>query len=60
MDSGAFTEISTHGLYRHDVTEYAAEIRRWATNGSGRLLTAVSQDWMCEPFIVVKTGLSVE
>lgn len=59
MDSAAFSEISTHGGYRHSVAEYAAEIRRWATNGSGRLLAAVAQDWMCEPWIVAKTGLSV-
>lgn len=59
MDSGAFTEISRHGHYRHAVSEYAAEIRRWATNGSGRLLAAASQDYMCEPFIVKITGLSV-
>lgn len=58
MDSGAFTEISTHGHYRHSVAEYASEIRRWAKNGN--LLAAVAQDWMCEPFIVAKTGLSVE
>lgn len=58
MDSGAFTEISTHGHYRHSVDEYAAEIRRWARNGN--LLAAVAQDWMCEPFIVAKTGLSVD
>lgn len=57
MDSGAFTEISTHGTYRHSVGEYAAEIRRWSTNGN--LLAAVSQDWMCEPWIIEKTGLSV-
>lgn len=57
MDSGAFTEISTHGHYRHGVKEYAAEIRRWKDNGN--LLAAVSQDWMCEPWIVEKTGLSV-
>lgn len=57
MDSGAFTEVSTHGGYRHDVSEYAAQIRRWKANG--RLLAAVSQDWMCEPFIVRRTGLSV-
>lgn len=60
MDSGAFTEISTHGQYRHGVDEYAAQIRRWATNGSGRLLAAVAQDWMCEPWIVEKTGWTVE
>lgn len=58
MDSGAFTEISTHGRYRHEVAEYAAEIRRWAANGN--MLAAVAQDWMCEPWIVEKTGLSVE
>lgn len=57
MDSGAFTEISTHGTYRHSVAEYAAEIRRWA--GNGRLLAAVAQDWMCEPWILAKTGLTV-
>lgn len=58
MDSGAFTEISTHGHYRHDVASYAAEIRRWA--GNGDLLAAVAQDWMCEPWILAKTGLTVE
>lgn len=57
MDSGAFTEISTHGRYRHDVSDYAAEIRRWKDNGN--LLAAVAQDYMCEPFIVAKTGLTV-
>lgn len=60
MDSGAFTEISTHGRYRESVKEYADQIRRWAGNGSGTLLAAVAQDWMCEPFIVAKTGLSVQ
>lgn len=58
MDSGAFTEISTHGHYRHSVEEYAREIKRWKNNGN--LLAAVSQDYMCEPFILEKTGLSVE
>lgn len=58
MDSGAFTEVSTHGGYRHGVAEYAAEIRRWSTNGN--MLAAVAQDWMCEPWIVARTGLTVE
>ena len=58
MDSGAFTEISRHGYYRHDVADYAAQIRRWASNGN--LLAAVSQDWMCEPFILAKTGLTIQ
>lgn len=58
MDSGAFTELSQHGAYRHSVAEYAAEINRWADDPS--LIAAVAQDYMCEPFIIEKTGLSVD
>lgn len=57
MDSGAFTEISTHGRYRYSPEKYAAEIERWRTCGNMEL--AVAQDWMCEPFICQKTGYSV-
>lgn len=58
MDSGAFTEISQYGHYRHSVEQYAAEINRWAHDPT--LMAAVAQDYMCEPFIIEKTGLSVE
>lgn len=58
MDSGAFTEISQFGTYRHDTSEYVRQINRWGA--CGNMLAAVSQDWMCEPFIVRKTGLSVK
>lgn len=58
MDSGAFTEIATHGGYRHGVEEYAAEINRWTYPGSG-LVAAVAQDWMCEPWMLAKTGLTI-
>lgn len=57
MDSGAFSEVSTHGGYRRDVAEYAGQIRRWSQCGT--LVCAVAQDWMCEPWIVAKTGLNV-
>lgn len=56
MDSGAFTEISTHGHYRTSVAEYAAEIRRW--KGNGNLLAAASQDWMCEEPILKRAALA--
>jgi hypothetical protein len=58
MDSGAFTEIATHGRYRSSVEEYAAEINRWADDPT--LVAAVAQDYMCEPFILAKTGLTVK
>lgn len=57
LDSGAFTEISRHGRYRDSVEVYAEQIRRW--KGCGKLVAAVSQDVMCEPFILEKTGLTV-
>lgn len=57
MDSGAFTEISTHGRYRSTVADYAAEARRWT--GIGTLEAIVAQDYMCEPFILRRTGLTV-
>jgi hypothetical protein len=57
MDSGAFTEIGTHGRYRHGVEEYAEQIRRWKS--CGNLIAAVAQDYMCEPWMLAKTGLSV-
>lgn len=57
MDSGAFTEISTHGRWRTEPDEYAKQVNRWATNGN--LLAAATQDYMCEPFILEKTGLTI-
>lgn len=58
MDSGAFTELATHGCYRHGVEEYAAEVNRLATINPG-LIAVVSQDWMCEGWMLDKTGLTV-
>jgi len=57
MDSGAFTTIATHGGYPQPVSEYAAQIRRWS--GNGNLLAAAAQDFMCEPHMLAKTGLTV-
>lgn len=57
LDSGAFTEVTAHGGYRDAPEVYAAQVARWA--GVGRLRCAVSQDWMCEPFVLRITGLSV-
>jgi hypothetical protein len=57
MDSGAFTEVTAHGGYRAGVADYAAEIRRWRS--CGNLQAAVAQDYMCEPFALAATGLSL-
>lgn len=57
MDSGAFRTIDLHGGYPEPVEEYAGHIRRFAKNG--RLLAAVSQDYMCESAMLAKTGLTI-
>ena len=56
LDSGAFTKI-TSGKGHLPVGEYARQIVRWSK--CGKLMAAVCQDWMCEPFILKLTGLSV-
>jgi hypothetical protein len=57
MDSGAFTELATHGCYRDAPEAYAEQVNRWA--GVGHMAAAVTQDYMCEPFMLAKTGLTV-
>lgn len=58
MDSGAFTVLNTHGYYPDSPEVYASEIRRWKNNGN--LLAAVSQDYMCEAFMLAKTGMTID
>lgn len=60
VDSGAFTELFMHGCYRHEATAYAADLFRIHTEGVVNIVAAVSQDYMCEPFMLAKTGLTVQ
>lgn len=57
LDSGAFSTILQHGGYPQPVQEYAQQIERWSR--CGNLLAAVAQDFMCEPSMIARTGLSV-
>ena len=56
MDSGAFSHMLRDGKHM-PVDQYAEHIKRWKCNGN--LLAAVTQDYMCEAFILAKTGLTV-
>jgi hypothetical protein len=58
LDSSAFTEIQHHGAFQVSAKTYAAEIARYAQDIGG-LAWAAPQDWMCEPFILRQTGLTV-
>ena len=58
LDSGGFTELSTFGEWSFEPGQYADEVRRYQARLGG-LDWCAQQDWMCEPWIVEKTGLSV-
>jgi hypothetical protein len=47
-----------HGKWRTSVAEYVEAVARYGSEVGG-LEWAAPQDWMCEPVIVEKTGLSV-
>lgn len=59
VDSGAFTEIAQHGGYRHEPKVYADELRRLHDHSIVNITIAVAQDYMCEPFMLAKTGLTI-
>lgn len=59
LDSGGFTELSLFGAWQTDVISYAHAVRRYRDE-VGRLEWAAPQDWMCEPFMLAKTGLTVD
>ena len=54
MDSGGFTALSKHGHYTISEAEYLDCIERHNPR------FAFCQDWMCEKFLLEKTGLTVE
>ena len=58
-DSGGFTELSTYGEWRTTPYSYAARVRRYMDNIPG-LQWASPQDWMCEPWILEKTGKTIQ
>lgn len=57
LDSGGFTELSMYGEWRTTPKEYRADVDRFAQ--MGHLKWVAPQDWMCEPFMLAKTGLPV-
>jgi hypothetical protein len=60
IDSGAFMQLLLHGGYPDPVDVYAAQLRRLHTLGVVRIAAAVAQDYMCEPFMLAKTGLTID
>jgi hypothetical protein len=59
LDSGGFSEIKAHGAWTISPDEYVASTRRYRDQ-LGSLDWAAPQDWMCEPVMLQRTGLTVE
>ena len=60
VDSGAFNELRKFGRYRHSVEQYGATLKRLKALFGEHLIAAVTQDYMCEPFMLDITGLTVQ
>jgi hypothetical protein len=58
LDSGGFTELRLHGRWQTSAAEYVTAVRRYRDE-IGNLEWAAPMDWMCEPFMLAKTGLPI-
>ncbi len=59
LDSGAFSELAAYGRWTLTPEEYAAAVRHYRDQ-IGHLAWAAPQDYMCEPAMLARTGLSVQ
>lgn len=59
LDSGGFTQLFLHGKWTITQAEYAELVNR-IVPAIGKCVAVAVQDWMCEPYILQKTGLTVE
>ena len=57
LDSGAFTVLDRYGHYPETPDEFCLAVRHLATLMD--LVAVSSQDYMCEPFMLARTGLSI-
>lgn len=51
LDSGAYTELATHGRWTIPADEYVLDVLYHCVD-IGELVWAGPQDWMCEPWII--------
>jgi hypothetical protein len=58
LDSGGFSELTIAGEWLLSSKDYVALVRRYHDE-IGRLEFAAPQDWMCEPDMLARTGLTV-
>lgn len=59
IDSGGFSELSMFGKWETTPQEYAAELLRLKNHLGLEIEWASCQDWMVEPIMLKKTGLTI-
>lgn len=59
LDSRGFSEIAQHGRYTFTARTYARFVRRCKEEWGPLLWHASIMDWMCEPFMLDKTHMTV-
>lgn len=57
LDSQAFMKLKLHGRYPETPGQYVRRVERAAQ--LCERVTAVTEDYMCEPFVLARTGLSL-
>lgn len=58
LDSGGFSELTLFGEWTITPEQYVVEVRRFQSH-VGNLQWCASMDFMCEPHVLKKTGLTV-
>jgi hypothetical protein len=58
LDSGGFTELTLYGGWRTSLGEYVEAVARYQA-AVGKQVWASPQDWMCEPAMLGRSGLTV-
>jgi hypothetical protein len=56
VDSAGFETINVYGGYPNEPEVYARHLHRLDTKGIVQIMVAASQDYMCEPHMLAKTG----
>lgn len=59
IDSSGYSELSLYGDWRIAARQYVADVRRYEGE-IGQFAWAAVQDWMCEPWVLQKTGLTIK
>lgn len=58
IDCGGYTELTMYGEWTETPKNYVWSVQRYIDE-IGNIQWAAAQDWMCEPLVLAKTGLSV-